>query len=97
MTEESQSILINNLKGRVSKLLGSKITLPLEEISSLEEIYYAIDDLILSSKKVEDFNRFKKEIMLYSKVLKSSRKYYVKEHILPIINKISTKKWEGNE
>ena len=97
MIDESQSVLISNLKGRISKLLGARITLPLEETSSLEEIYYAIDDLILSNRKVDDINRFKRDLVIYSKVLKSSRKYYVKEHILPLINKISTKNWEGIE
>ena len=95
MVDEPQSILISSLKGRVSKLLGARITLPIEEISSLEEIYYAIDDLILSNKKVDDFNRFKKDLTIYSKILKSSKKHYIKEHILPLINKISTRKWEG--
>ena len=95
MIDESQRILINNLKGRISKALGFKVSLPTDEAAGLEEIYHAIDALILSGKKVDDFKKFEKELALYSKFLDSSKKRYVRDHVLPLINKIRTQKWEG--
>ena len=97
MIEESQNALINSLKGRISKVLGlnNKSSLTLTEITELEEIYYDIDDLILSNKKVDDLNRFKKNLKFHSDSLKHSKNQYAKRHILPLINKIGTSSWEN--
>lgn len=97
MIEESQNALINSLKGRISKVLGlnNKSSLTLTEITELEEIYYDIDDLILSNKKIDDFERFKKNLKFHSDSLKYSKNQYAKRHILPLINKIGTSSWES--
>ena len=93
MIDESQNILINNLKGRISKALRIRVPLSTEEISGLEEIYYAIDNLILSNKKPDDYARFEEDLTLYSKFIDSSKKDYITKHVLPLINKIRTKNW----
>ena len=97
MVDETQNALINSLKGRISKVLGlnNSDSLTLNELTDLEEIYYDIDDLILSNKKIDDFTRFKENLKFHSNSLKYSKKPYVIKHILPLINRIGTSKWEG--
>lgn len=97
MLDKTSSTLISNLKGRVSRALNVRSSLPLEEISGLEGIYHAIDDFIMSDKEKTDILNFKEELLLHSKFIKDTKKNYIKEHIIPVINKISTKKWGGNE
>ena len=93
MLSKSNSELINSLKGRVSKILNVKNTLKLEERSGLEGIYPAIDELILSKKEDSDILTFRDELALHSKFLRGTKKAYIKEHIIPIINKVSNKGW----
>lgn len=97
MCDRTNSTLISNLKGRIAKALNVRSKLPLEEVSGLEGIYNAIDDFIMSKKDSTDVLNFKEELLLHSKFIKDTKKTYIKEHIIPVINKISTKKWGGDE
>lgn len=94
MLSGTNSALISNLKGRISKVLNTgAVSLPLEERAGLEGIYDAIDTLLCSKKEPTDVVTFKEEINLHSKFLKGTQKNYIREHILPIVNKVSTGKW----
>ena len=93
MLSKTNKELISSLKGRISKVLNVKSTLLLEERSGLEGIYNAIDELILSKKEDSDITAFTEELALHSKFLKDTKKTYIKEHIIPIINKVSNKGW----
>ena len=96
MLSSTNSALISNLKGRISKVLNTgAASLPLEERSGLEGIYSAIDTLLCSKKEQTDMTTFKEEVLLHSKFLVGTKKNYIKEHILPIVKKVSTGKWEG--
>lgn len=66
------------------------------EKEKLECIYHAIDKLILySGKEAEEAKEaFKSTLSGTTEVLCKTNKRYVKEHILPLINKISTNNWE---
>ena len=97
MVERVDTELISSLKGRISKVLNLKSSLLLEEKSGLEGIYNAIDELILSKKEETDIRTFKDELALHSKFLKGTRKNYIKEHIIPIVNKVQDKGWKDNE
>ena len=96
MLNGTSNALISNLKGRISKVLNTgAASLPLEERSGLEGIYSAIDTLLCSKKEATDVTLFKDELTLHSKFLAGTKKNYIKEHILPIVKKVSTGKWEG--
>lgn len=96
MLSKTNKELISSLKGRVSKVLNLKNNLLLEERSGLEGIYNAIDELILSQKEDSDILNFRDELALHSKFLKDTKKTYIREHIIPIINKVSDKGWGEN-
>lgn len=93
MLSNTNKELISSLKGRISKVLTLKNSLLLEERSGLEGIYNAIDELILSKKEESDITLFRDELELHSKFLKDTKKTYIREHIIPIINKVSNKGW----
>ena len=96
MLSGTNSALINNLKGRISKVLNTGgASLPLEEKSGLEGIYSAIDTLLCSKKEPSDMTTFKEDILLHSKFLLGTKKNYIREHIIPIVKKVSTGKWGG--
>ena len=97
MFNESNNILISNLKGRVSKVLGTRVKLTAEERSGLEGIYEAIDSLILSKKDVTAVETFKAQLKLHTKFIEETSKSYIKEHIIPLINKVRTRKWGKDE
>jgi hypothetical protein len=98
MLNGANNALISNLKGRISKVLNiGASTLPLEERSGLEGIYDAIDTLLCSNKDQSDVKLFKDELLLHSKFLHDTQKNYIKEHILPIVKKVSTGKWSGTD
>ena len=92
--DKANSELISSLKGRVSKVLGLKNSLQLEERSGLEGIFNAIDEFILSKREQSDITLLKDELSLHSKFLKDTKKTYIKEHIIPIVNKVSSGGWE---
>lgn len=87
---------ILNLKGRISKVLNVSSKLKKEERENLECVYKAIDDLILyTGNKVDKAKEaFQHTLQNMTPVLSKTDKKYVKEHILPLINKISINKWE---
>jgi hypothetical protein len=98
MLNGANGALISNLKGRISKALNTGASLPLEERSGLEGIYDAIDTLLCSKKEQSDIVTFKEDLLLHSKFLGGTKKTYIKEHILPIVKKVSTGRWsESNE
>lgn len=93
MLNKTNKELISSLKGRISKVLTIKNSLLLEERSGLEGIYNAIDELILSKKEDSDITTFRNELELHAKFLKDTKKTYIQDHIIPIINKVSNKGW----
>lgn len=94
MLNGTNNALISNLKGRISKVLNiGASTLPIEEKSGLEGIYNAIDTLLCSEKDTTDVLNFKEDVLLHSKFLRETKKNYIREHILPIVKKVSTGKW----
>lgn len=97
MFNENNNILISNLKGRVSKVLGTRVKLTSEERSGLEGIYEAIDSLILSKKDINAVEAFKEKLKLHTKFIEATSKSYIKEHIIPLINKVRTRKWGKDE
>ena len=100
MLTDLEKTFILSLKGRVSKILNVASMLKKAEKDNLEQIYHAIDTLILySGAEAEKAKEaFKQTLMGTTEVLCKTNKRYVKEHILPLINKLSTNKWnKGNE
>lgn len=91
-----ERVFILNLKGRISKVLNSSSKLKKEEKENLEYVFNAIDNLILYRGNREEIARtdFQKVLQCAAPVLSKTEKKYVKEHILPLINKISTDKWD---
>ena len=88
--------LISKLKGRLSKALNVKTKLSKEDRTQLETVYEAIDKAILGSEDFENAEAFQGLMAKYSADLKVSRKKFIKEHIIPLMNKIATKKWGTN-
>lgn len=95
MLSNTDRELISSLKGRVSKILNIRSTLTVEEVGGLECLYNAIDELFLSKKESSDFTNFKEELSLSMKFIKDSKREYIREHIIPLVNKIGTKKWRS--
>ena len=95
MKEKSNNELISSLKGRISKVLSSKTKLEHEEVSGLEGIYNAIDTFILSERDAVDTHEFREDLVLFVKFLNNTKRTYIKDHIIPLVNKISIKQW-GN-
>lgn len=91
--DDNNGALLSSLKGRISKILSIKSVLPLEEISGLEGMYNAIDTLILSKREKEDELLFRDEVDLSIKLLKGTKRKYIKDHIIPVAKKVSTKRW----
>lgn len=87
--------MINNLKGRVSKVLNLARKLSEEEKISLEGIYTTIDNIILWDKKLtkNKATRFKKTLKGYASVLEPSSKVYIQKHIVPMIDSIVEQEW----
>ena len=95
MLSNTDKALISSLKGRVSKILNVRSTLTEEEVGGLECLYSAIDELFLSKKENSDFATFKEELLLSLRFIKDSKREYIKEHIVPLVNKIGIKKWRS--
>ena len=93
---ELEKTFVLNLKGRISKVLGHSFKLKKEEKNSLEEVCSAIDDLILyrGTQIKNSYVVFQETLQKTIPVLSRTEKKYIREHILPLINKISTNKWE---
>ena len=83
--------LISKLKGRLSKALNIQNKL------SREGIYETLDRAILGSKKFEEETKFVEAITQYTDGLKATKRKFIKEHIIPLANKIATKKWGTDE
>ena len=90
--------MMNNLKGRVSKVLNLSRKLSEEEKISLEGIYTTIDNIILWDKKLtkNKATRFKKILKGYMSVLEPSSKAYIQKHIVPIVRTIVSQEWVKN-
>ena len=96
MVESNERALIGNLKGRVSKMLSISTQITQEERNGLEGIYRAIDSLLLSKREQADIETFKEELKFNFGFIKQTKKSYIRAHIVPLVNKISTSKWENN-
>ena len=93
--------IILTLKGRISKALSfnNSSSLKDEERIGLEAVFQEIDNVLLykglSFKKTkENFQARLKEAV---NALKKSRKAYLKSHVIPLMNKIGTGTWEGDD
>ncbi len=63
-----------------------------EEVDKLEFVASAIDKLLLS--ELDDYKLLFQELLIQTiPSLKKSSKRYIKEHIIPLMNKISTNEW----
>lgn len=91
--------LISRLKGRLSKVLGVQLKQKLtkDEVSCLEDIYDVIDKVITGHKKYSNNEEAQKDLTDLSLTLKDTKRKYLKEHIIPLVNKVATKKWGTNE
>ena len=89
--------LISSLKGRISKVLSISSQLEVTVRTSLEDLYAILDEVILWNKKMtkRKSNSFKKRIKEVTEVFNHTSKKYVKEHIMPLVNKIVDKEWEA--
>lgn len=94
MANSENSALICNLKGRIAKVLNTgAASLPLDERSGLDGIYDAIDNFLLSKREDSDVVHFKEELRLHARFLNSTKRTYIKEHIVPLVKKVSTGDW----
>ena len=89
----SDKVLISKLKGKISKALNVRSKLPKLESSSLEKVYKMIDRLILQSEDVSDVEIFRDSLSNEYGIIENTKKKYVKEHILPLINIAVTRDW----
>lgn len=91
--------LISKLKGRLSKVLGVQLKQKLtkEEVLCLENVYDVIDKVITGHKKYNNVEVAKKDLTSLSSTLKGSKRKYIREHIIPLINKVATKRWGTDE
>lgn len=91
--------MINNLKGRISKVLTFTRDLPKEEKLSLEGIYNTIDSVILWNKELtkNKVTRFKTTLRGYASFIRASKKVYVTKHIVPMLDKVLEQEWTKNE
>ena len=90
----SDKELISTLKGRVSKVLTIRSKLSKEEKACLESIYQVIDSVILGDEEFDDIEIFRDALSNYSWGLSKSKKNYIKEHIVPLIDIIANRTWE---
>lgn len=94
LSSESIRKMINNLKGRVSKCLVIPRALSDDELVSLDGIYTTIDNIILNKKLTKTKAlKFKKLLKEYGRLIQSSEKAYIQEHILPVIEKLTKQEW----
>ena len=94
MANSENSALICNLKGRIAKVLNTgAASLPLDERSGLDGIYDAIDNFLLSKREDSDVAHFKEELRLHARFLNDTKRTYIKEHIVPLVKKVSTGDW----
>ena len=91
--------VISTLKGRISKVLSNTSVLNESERVELEAVFQEIDDLILykglSQKSVRE--KFQKRLQDAASALKKSKKSYLKNHIIPLIHKISSGNWKEED
>lgn len=88
--------LLTSLKGRIAKALTVYRRLPLEEANALEGVCFAIDDFLLFSRNAPKrrVSRFKSLSQFYRPVIEKSENQYVKEHIVPVLQKVSDEEWK---
>ena len=90
-----EKVIVLNLKGRISKILNVSSRLKKEERKELESTFEAIDKLLLYSGKdlLKAKKTFQQSLQRTVGILRNSTKEYVKEHIVPLMSKISTNEW----
>lgn len=91
--------MINNLKGRISKVLTFSKKLSEDEKIILGGIYNSIDEIILWDKKLtkNKVTRFKSVLSEYANLIEDSNKMYIKKHITPILKKVVEQEWVEHE
>lgn len=82
--------LISKLKGRLSKALNVQSRISKDERMCMEGIYETLDRAILNP---EDTSEFAQSMVFYTEGLKRTKRKFIKEHIIPLANKVATKKW----
>ena len=95
MLNKTRNALISNLKGRISKILTSKVRLEPDELISLELVYQALDSFILSKRKDGDTENLRGVLNFQAKALNSSERDYITQHIIPLMNKVSNRRWDN--
>lgn len=90
-----EKTIILNLKGRISKILNVPSKIKKEEKAHLETVFHAIDNLLLSVEKDIEATKASFQELLEEIIpsLEKSSKRYIKEHIVPLMNKISKNEW----
>lgn len=88
--------LISKLKSKISKILAVKSKLPKTESSSLEKVYKIIDRLILQDEEFTDLSVFRDSLSNEYGIMEGTKKKFIKEHILPLIDVAVTRDW-GSE
>ena len=86
--------MINNLKGRISKVLTFSKKLSEDEKLVLDGIYNSIDEIILWDKKL---TKNKATLAEYANLIEDSNKAYIKKHITPILKKVVEQEWVEHE
>lgn len=99
MKSDLEKKVISTLKGRISKALSNASVLNETERVELEVIFQEIDNLILykgvSLKTMKE--KFQKKLQDAVVALKKSKKSYLKNHIIPLMNKISNGTWKEED
>lgn len=91
--------IISSLKGRISKVLSIATQLEVDIRTSLEDLYSVLDEIILWDKKMtkRKINSFKKQMKHASSAFQETNKKYVKEHIMPLVDKMIEREWVVSE
>ena len=88
--------ILSSLKGRTSRLLSGNKKISIKEKDAIEKTFSIIDEIILWNKKLTKTKSiyFKKILTDCKNNLETSDKRYIREHILPLLNKIISQEWE---
>ena len=86
-------LFISDLKSKLSRVLTFKKRLEKVEQVDLEEIYKLTDYLITKGDNAEGVEIFKDSMSIYAERSKMYEKPYVKEQIVPLIQKACNRNW----
>ena len=97
---QSDKEILNNLKGRISKLLSKNRKISVEDRTTSEKIYKTIDKLILLNKQSNGHNytHLRNILCSYKGELNLSKNEYIQKHILPLLSRVlNTRETEKDE